>query len=101
MGKLHEPIWQVQFLVSEKFFCAYLHQIAIKIMLLIVNNLHEKRIIESQEGEILLERALFVICNVFKIGLTLHEKCSRFSISNHMILSAIWNKQAEANFFTD
>ena len=66
MGKLHEPIWQVQFLVSEKFFCAYLHQIAIKIMLLLVNNLHEKRIIESQEGEILVERALFVICNVFQ-----------------------------------
>ena len=34
----------------------------------------------------------------FKIGLTLHEKCSRFSLSNHMILSAIWNKRAEANF---
>ena len=50
MGKLHEPIWQVQFLVFEKFFCAYLHQIAIKIMLLLVNNLHEKRIIESQDG---------------------------------------------------
>ena len=45
MGKLHESIWQVQFLVSEKFFCAYLHQIAIKIMLLLVNNL-----IESQDG---------------------------------------------------
>ena len=50
MSKLHEPIWQVQFLVSEKFFCAYLQQIAIKIMLLLVNNLHEKRIIESQDG---------------------------------------------------
>ena len=101
MGKLHEPIWQVQFLVSEKFFCAYLHQIAIKIMLLIVNNLHEKRIIESQDGRN-LGRAR-AICNlqcVSKLG-SLHEKCSRFSISNHMILSAIWNKQAEANFFTD
>lgn len=69
MGKLHEPIWQVQFLVSEKFFCAYLHQIAIKIMLLIVNNLHEKRIIESQDGRN-LGRAC-AICNlqcVSKLG---------------------------------
>ena len=69
MGKLHEPIWQVQFLVSEKFFCAYLHQIAIKIMLLLVNNLHEKRIIESQDGQNLGRvRAIFNLQCVSKLG---------------------------------
>ena len=63
------PYGKCNFLVSEKFFCAYLHQIAIKIMLLIVNNLHEKRIIESQDGRN-LGRAR-AICNlqcVSKLG---------------------------------
>ena len=48
--KLHEPGGRVQCVVFKKFTSAYLHQIAREIMLLLVNNLHEKRITESQDG---------------------------------------------------
>ena len=47
--KLHEPGGRVQFVVLKKFTSAYLHQIEREIMLLLVNNLHEKRITESQD----------------------------------------------------
>ena len=47
--KLHEPVGLVQFVVFEKFISAYFHQIAIEIMLLLINNLHEKRITDSQD----------------------------------------------------
>ena len=39
----------MQFVVFKNFTSAYLHQIAREIMLLLVNNLHEKRITESQD----------------------------------------------------
>ena len=39
----------MRFVVFENFISAYLQQTARKIMLL-VNNLHEKRIIEIQDG---------------------------------------------------
>ena len=40
---------QVQFVVFEKFTGADLHQIAQKIVLLLINNLHGKSFIESQD----------------------------------------------------
>ena len=39
------------FVVFEKFTSAYLHQIAWEIILLIVNNSHEKCITEGQEQQ--------------------------------------------------
>ena len=39
---MHEPIEQVQFVVFLKIYKCLLHQIAGKIMLLLVNNVHEK-----------------------------------------------------------
>ena len=40
----------MRFVVFENFISAYLQQTARKIMLLLVNNLHEKRITEVQDG---------------------------------------------------
>ena len=60
--KLHEPVGLVQFVVFEKFISAYLHQIALEIILLLVYNLHEKRITDSQDRRHLAARAPFVIC---------------------------------------
>ena len=40
----------MQLLVFEKFTSAYLPQIALKVILWHVNNLHDYRIIESQDG---------------------------------------------------
>ena len=39
---MHQPIEQVQFVVFLKIYKCLLHQIAGKIMLLLVNNVHEK-----------------------------------------------------------
>ena len=57
-----EPVGRVQFVVSEKFISAYLHQIAHVIMFLLVNTLHEKRVTESQKKQNFAARALIVIC---------------------------------------
>ena len=59
--KLHEPGGRVQCVVFEKFTSAYLHQIAREIMLLLVNNLHEKRITERRTKFWQRASALFVI----------------------------------------
>ena len=39
---MHKPIEQVQFVVFLKIYKCLIHQIAGKIMLLLVNNVHEK-----------------------------------------------------------
>ena len=46
---MHEPVWRVQLVVFEKITGAYLHQITREIMLLLIDNLHEKGITESQD----------------------------------------------------
>ena len=76
--KLHEPIEQVLFAVFEKFTSAYLLGIVSEIMSLLVNNLHEKCITNSQEGQNL---AMHTICNLhscYNFSLMLHAKCTRF-----------------------
>ena len=47
--KLHESVGQVQFVVFENLPMFTLHQITGEIMLLLVNNVHEKNIVESQD----------------------------------------------------
>ena len=46
--KLHEPVDQTQFVAFEKLTSAYLHQIAREIILLLIDNLHERSITQSQ-----------------------------------------------------
>ena len=46
--KLHEPVDQTQFVAFEKLASAYLHQIAREIILLLIDNLHERSITQSQ-----------------------------------------------------
>ena len=46
---MDEPVWRVQLVVFEKITGAYLHQIAREILLLLIDNLHEKCITESQD----------------------------------------------------
>ena len=60
--KLHEPVGLVQFVVFEKFISAYLQQIALEIILLLVYNIQKKRITDSQDRRHLAARAPFVIC---------------------------------------
>ena len=53
---------QVHFVVFEEITSAYLHHIALKIMLLLINNLYEKSIKESEDGQnVDRAHALFVI----------------------------------------
>ena len=73
-----EPVERVQFVVSEKFISAYLHQIAPVIMYLLVNTLHEKRVIESQNKKNFAARADCNLHSCYNIALVLHEKCTRF-----------------------
>ena len=47
--KFHEPVGRVRLVVFKKITSAYLHQIARKIMLLLINSLHEKGITDSQD----------------------------------------------------
>ena len=42
----------------------------------------------------------FIVCNTFKGQINL-ESCRVISKGNHMISSAIWNIQAQVNFFKD
>ena len=53
----------MHFVVFEEIMSAYLHHIALEIMLLLIDNLHEKSIKESQDRQN-VDRAhsLFVIC---------------------------------------
>ena len=55
---MHEPVWRVQLVVFEKITGAYLHQIAREIMLLLIDNLHEKASQKVKTDEILTARAL-------------------------------------------
>ena len=55
---MHEPV-----VLFGKFISAYLHQIAPEIMLLLVNNLLEKKHHKKSRRAKLWQRALFVICN--------------------------------------
>ena len=59
--KLHEPAGQVGFVIFEKIKCLS-YQIAREIILLLVNNVHEKRPQKAKKDEILKAYALFVIC---------------------------------------
>ena len=53
----------MHFVVFEEITSAYLHHIALEIMLPLINNLHEKSIKESQDRHnVDREHALFVIC---------------------------------------
>ena len=45
----------MHFVVFEEITSAYLHHIALKIMLLLINNLHEKSIKEVKTDKILTE----------------------------------------------
>ena len=48
-------------------------------MLLLVNNLHEKRIVESQDGQSFgTTRAICDLYSCYNFALVLHEKCTRF-----------------------
>ena len=51
---------------------SYLHQIAQEIMLLLVNNLHEKCITESQDGQ-----NFGSTCTICNLHVVLHEKSTR------------------------
>ena len=42
LTKVHEPVGRVHFVVCEKFTSAYLFQIALEIMWLLINDIHEK-----------------------------------------------------------
>lgn len=53
---------------------AYLHKIALKIMLLIVTNLHKKCIPESQDGQNFWQRAICNLHSCYSIPLVLQEK---------------------------
>ena len=60
---LHEPVGGVQLVVFEKSTNAHLQQIAREIMLLLVNNLHEKSITGSHDKQKFdIGCMLFVIC---------------------------------------
>ena len=77
---MHEPVGGVQFVVFEKFANAHLQQIAREIMLLLVNNLHEKSITGSHDKQKFdIGCMLFVICTHIT---TFHlEKMHSFSPS--------------------
>ena len=59
-----------------------MHQIAREIMLLLLNNLHEKSITKRQDRQSFdSANVLFVICTSVATLHSLHEKCTRFSQS--------------------
>ena len=45
---MHEPVERAQFVAFEKLTSAYLHQIAKEMILLLIDNLHERSITQSQ-----------------------------------------------------
>ena len=48
-------------------------------MLLLVNNLHEKRIVESQDGQSFgTTRTICDLYSCYNFALVLNEKCTRF-----------------------
>ena len=57
---------------------AYLHQITLEIMLLLVNNLHENASQEVKTEEILkvLDCAIHNLHLTYNIALVLHEECT-------------------------
>ena len=58
----------MHFVVFEEITSAYLHYIALEIMLLLINNLHEKSIKESQDRQnVDRSHTLFVICTCVTI----------------------------------
>ena len=52
-NQLLEPVGQVQFLVFKKIFQCFIHHIAREIMILLVNNVHEKTSQKVKMSEIL------------------------------------------------
>ena len=73
----------VRALVFGKFISAYLHQIALEITLLLVNNLHEKRITDTQDRRHFgSERAIYNLHSCYNFALELHENALVFSQSD-------------------
>ena len=76
----------MQFVVFEKFTGAYLHQIAQEIPSLLVNNLHDKRILEGEDGRN-FGSALFVICTRVKTWHSCFMKTAFFSANQTRVIS--------------
>ena len=79
--KFHEPVGRVWLVVFKKIASAYLHQIAREIMLFLINSLHEKGIIDSQDRRNFDSAS--AICQ-FEIVLQL---CTRFTGKIHSFLA--------------
>ena len=75
---MDEAVWRVQFAVFEKLTSAYLHQIALESMLLLV-------IVYMKNASLKAARALFVICTRVT---TLHRANQTHVIFSRILLEA-------------